>query len=334
MRLFSVSCAVVLTCACVLPVRAQVRKSSRVKSSAPTTTVGVPVLGFVAANSGKEVRPVWGHRSAAGLGPALSLPADAENVVLAPSGTAALVATPSGWHILSLESYASRVLNDENAAGGMAAFNRSGSHAAIVLPGTQTVRVYQGLPDAPSTVFSADISGLQMPVVAAALSGDGGIALLGTSDGRNGSLYVVRDGSLPVEIAQTGQVSAIRFLRDGHTAIVADRLWSNLLIVDTTNQAAPRVFADSTRNVDGPADITVDEARNRIFVANSAGRTVLALSLNGEQLMHVSCPFEPTRIAALNSSGLVAVTSPQTDSVWVLRPDAPHGQLTFLSSLQ
>jgi hypothetical protein len=255
-------------------------------------------------------------------------------VVLASSNTAALVATPSGWHVLSLGSYALKVLNAENAAGGIAAFNRAGSHAAIILPAAQTVRVYQGLPDAPSTVFSADISSLQMPVVAAALSGDGGTALLATSDGRNGSLYVIRDGSLPVEIAQTGQVSAIRFLRDGHTALVADRLWSNLVIVDTANRAAPRVFADSTQNIDGPADITVDEARDRIFVANSTGRTVLVLSLNGDQLMHVSCSFEPTRIAALNSSGLLAVTSPQTDSVWVLRPDTSDGQLTFLSSLQ
>ena len=105
-RFSAVQCAAVLAaCACCFSSDAQVRKAGRVTSSASAgAKVDVPALGFLSANSGKELRPLWGHFSGTGLGPSLALPLDTAEVLVSASQNTALVATGSGWYVLSLRS--------------------------------------------------------------------------------------------------------------------------------------------------------------------------------------------------------------------------------------
>jgi DNA-binding beta-propeller fold protein YncE len=214
-----------------------------------------------------------------------------------------------------------------------AAISHSGSSAIVISAASQTATIYGSLLDAPKQLFSADLSTVQLPIVAAAVNDAGDAALVAASDGRNGSVYLLLSGVPPAEVAQTGLISAIRFLPDGGKAIAADRLWSNLLVIDSGASPQLRMLADISAGVDGPADLAVDESRGRIFVANAKGRTVAAISLAGQHLMSVDCPVEPARIAVLADGAMVSVLSADTGSVWSMQPADAQPVFSFLPSL-
>jgi hypothetical protein len=268
-----------------------------------------------------------------GLGPALALPDDTTRVVIAGLQNSALLGTASGWWALALPSQGAKRLSTESAEGGFGAISRSGAAAVIFTLSSRALHVYTGLPEAPVRLFSVDIAALPMPVTSAAVSDDAGTVLFATSDGRGGSFYLARNQAPLAELAQIGQVSAIRFLSDGNTAVVADGLWNNLLLADIGTTSRVRVLADSARGIAGPVDIALDESSGRIFVANAASKMLAVFSRSGEALTSVKCPFEPSRITLFNRSRIIAVTSPETGSVWTWQPDEPDGQFAFIPSV-
>jgi hypothetical protein len=332
MCLFRAGAAFAVACLAVPQMGAQTGRSARVPAAAGASAgVDVPALGFVVGAGAREVRPLWGHAGAPGAGPALPLPEDTTEVIVADSQDVALVGNGSGWSVLSLKTRTSRVLAAQTGQGSLARLSRSGSRAVLWDPEKKSLQVFGALSSAPSVEFSVATETLSMPVVAAAVSDDAEVVLFAASDGRSGSLYLARKGSAPREIAQTGHISALRFLQDGRKAIASDRLWNSLLAVDASGSGEVRVLAGAAAGLDAPADIALDERRGRIFVANAAGRNVMAVSLSGERLMSVSSAFAPERIAAVG--GLLMVASAETGSVWTIRPDAPGAEFAFLPSI-
>jgi hypothetical protein len=318
-------CAIAALCVLSAAGEAQTRKSRGVQPDArKSAAVDAGRLGFVSV-AAAELRPLWGTRDSLGLGPSVSA-SGADRVVVSASQTVALVRSESGWAALSLHSGTQQQLRSAD----LAALSHSGRAAVLYSRESRRLDVVAGLPGAAEPVFSADLSGISGPVVAAAVDEAGLTAVIAASDGRNGAVYVLRKGTSPVEIAQTGLVSALRFLQNG-TVLIADRLWNQLLIAEAGAESSRvRMLADG---LGGPAALAVDEARGRVFVANADARNVASFSLSGGLLLTVDCSFEPSQVAVVPGSELVAVSSAQGGSAWVFRPDAERRQLAFVPSV-
>lgn len=184
------------------------------------------------------------------------------------------------------------------------ALSPGGSAAAFLSQSKGRIYSIANLSQSPILLGTFEISGTGWPS-AFAISDDGRTLALGISDGVTGSLFLVNLNQAPRLIAAMRHPSAISFLRNSNTAIIADD-------VDNTiyNLSSGYLFtvATSADGISGPVGLAVSNDNQQIFVGNSAPGSVTTIGPYGNVAAPLHCNCTLTGLHPTNTDSVFRLT--------------------------
>jgi hypothetical protein len=254
-----------------------------------------PTVGYVFSSGDATLRPVRGVLGSATIGAPVAVDI-AITGVLALDGHHFLASTADGMVFISLESGTPAIVpltgvppNPSGAAG-----SRRGTAAALYYEGPQQLVVVAGLPSSPGVAHVVDISPQGGPVTRMAVNDTGTMVVYSVSGGGRDGVFTWTAGS-PAErlLATAGSVSAIALARNDD-AVVADAAGHQLFVIrDPAERGSLELFAGHAAGISSPVGVLLTDD-GRVFVANAASPTILALNSRGDPGSALSCACEPS----------------------------------------
>jgi len=160
-------------------------------------------------------------------------------------------------------------------------FSPAGRTAVLVGP-SGTIQLAIGLPDSPSISVEIDISSLGAGLQAIAIS-DGGtvLAAFAAADGSS-LLYAIGATSGTQSVGSAALASAISFLRNSNSALVADRAAHQILQYQLADSgAAVSVIATQTDGISDPVAVNVSGSAQWVLVGNAVDQSLVRIDLTG-----------------------------------------------------
>jgi hypothetical protein len=234
--------------------------------------VGPPVLSFVPDGTG-ALRPLIGVAGAATIGAPLELGLSVVQLAIPPDhdyilATAEEIQSPI-WLQLHEGTPAIRSLDGVSNIDRIA-ISPTGSAAAFLSESDGRIYSFVNLSRSPLAVSNFEIGGLG-PTTAFAITDDGQTGLWGTSDGVSGSVFVLKALQQPRLIASTTHPSAIQFLLNGDSAIIADDIENEILWFSNGQVSTIATAADG---ILAPSALAVSRDNRKIFVGSSKAASV------------------------------------------------------------
>jgi hypothetical protein len=285
-------------------------------ASAQQGAIDGPVSGFVFDSNARSLRMIRGIPGAALIGGPVDFKQDLTRAWVAPGLDSALVVTADGAaRAFRLDGAKAA----EIAAAGLVApervvYSPSGTAMALVTAGS--VRIYSGLPGAPTVTgtvaLPADRTVAAGPRAKLQRPGGGPIAV--SDDGRyllygNGPVVELMDANGNTRTLTEASAAAIpTFAPRGHDAAVTDKE-SVALFQDVAGAATVRRLP----GISGARAATFSPDGNRLFVA---GASLVSLDVAGNERAELSCDC---RVSGLTRMGSVyRLTELGNGPLWLL----------------
>jgi hypothetical protein len=278
-----------------------------------------PVVGYVLAAESQSIRPLNGIPGASTLGSPVKLPFAVVRAAFDAHTDAALVVSgedgsPVYW-IRGLGASSPVILQLADAAPGAdrIVLNESGTAALLYSISQSGFQIVDHLNDSPR-VSPLVSFGNQGAVSALALNPDAQLALVGVTGPSGGQVLAVHmDGSdqgVYRSLLQVTEPSAIRFLRDGADAAIADHAENRIyLLQDAANTAVPSSVADVRDGIMNPVDLAAAGPGQDLLVANAGGSNILSLDLGFNRSPLIApTPVPPTKLQPMSGGMVFAVS--------------------------
>jgi hypothetical protein len=291
-----------------------------------------PVIGFV-SQPGPQLRPLLGTAGAVVLGDPIALPDGLTNLVIAPTHTFAIAERGTDQEPVIIPiglngAGAPNALSGAFPRSGHLEFSPSGRIAVLYSAKQGRAQLFTELPESPRLSQEFDLSSLPAPVTAIAVS-DGGSLLIGVSDGQNGAVYRATQNRL-INLLPVNVPSAIRFLSNSDSAVVADSLSSRILLVSSISDgASARLLAGAANGVDAP--VLVQIAGDRFVIAANTN-SMLSIDLVTSFVTSVPLSSPATKLHPI-ADGSMAVIESDANSYWLFRSSAKP-QISFIPSFR
>jgi hypothetical protein len=237
--------------------------------------VGPPVLGFAPDSTG-TLWPLIGIAGGATVGGPLDLGLSIIQSAIPPDHDYILATTEEIQSPIWLQ------LQDGTTAvqsfDGLSKIDRiaispAGSAAAFFSESDARIYSFANLSRSPSAVGNFDVSGLG-PFTAFAITDDGGTVLLGTSDGVSGSVLILKPSESPRLVASSSHPSALQFLLNSDSAIIADDVDNEILWL-SNGQISTIATADD--GIVAPTALALSRDNQKIFVASSKAASITTI---------------------------------------------------------
>lgn len=293
-----------------------------------------PVLGYVYQPS-EGIRPVYGIPGAAVLAPAPVLAGESlRNAAVAPSGHYALIVLAEGEQVAVVSNLSGppriRIL-DVPAGPARIVFSPDGSGAALYYKEPARLEVLTGLPEAPSTAWTWDLSSLPGELGAVAIGPAGKLALVAINAQPTPVWLVSPDeGQRWIHLCEGAPSFA--FLPDGGSGLIADggtgEVW---LARDLAQQPALERIAGPDDGVSKPVALAASRDGRRIYVAAGDPAGVIVLGLAGEEPLRLSCPCAPRTLERMAGGAAFLLTADGGESrVWMLDDSSGPPRILFV----
>jgi hypothetical protein len=272
----------------------------------PSSSVRIPVSGFILDSRTGALRSINGVPGAAILGPSLFLPFDIRQACFAPKQAFALALTPdrSGSAILirGLREATVEISPVDSAMPDvdLMAMNEPGTAAVLYSRLRAQIQFIAGLPDATRVSSTVTLSHVSGQVTTMALDPAGSAALMGVANGDEGALYLVRPGEDPKYIAPARRPSAIILVNGGNDAIIAEGAADDLLLIkDFRNSVYALVLAGQGHGIHQPAALQLVDGKH-LLIANAGSNNIVDFDLeSGKAVGLVEMPDSPSRLERL-----------------------------------
>lgn len=308
--------------------------TARAPGQEPGRSVEGPVLGYV-YQPGEGIRPVYGIPGAAALAPAPVVPAEAiRNAVVAPVGGHALIVLSESGQVAAVSNLSGpprvRIL-DVQAGPARIVFSPDGSAAALYYKEPARLEVLTGLPEAPFTAWTWDLSSLPGELGAVALGPAGKLALVAINT-QPTPVWLVspEEGQRWIHLCEGAP--SLAFLDDGGSALIADggtgEVW---MARDLAQQPALERIAGPDEGVSQPVAAAASRDGRRIYVAAGDPAGVIVLSLAGEEPLRLSCPCTPRTLERMAGGAAFLLTADGGESrVWMLDDSSSPPRILFV----
>ena len=196
------------------------------------------------------------------------------------------------------------------------AISPDGSSAAIYSFENASIQVVDGLPSSPFVHSQLGTSAFESGLTAIAIRRDKQVlAAFNESDG--GALYLFRDGSAPELVARVGVISDIRFAPASDAAVVTDRTWNQVLLLQDLSTTPSLIqLASGIDGVSDPIAVLLSNDAGTAYVANAGSRAIPIVDLAGGAAGNIACDCELNTLQELKGNSVFALTSqPQTPIV-------------------
>ena len=278
----------------------------------------VPTLGFVTGEA--QLRPMLGSRSFPAIGEAVALHAGATRILLASRQEYALVESADGWSAVPVGGSSFAAVPILNRQARVAALSPSGTSAAFLFAGSDTIVAVSGLPSSPRVVFE---SGVDEGVISLAVSDDARLVLAG----RPGAVMILR----PDEAAASARAdlpSAIAFVPNSTRALIVDRETHQIMALDVTaSGTVVSRLAGRSEGIDSPVALALNARGSSAVVLNRS--SVVVLPLNGGDTRILRCDFMPAEVTSLAEDRLFGIRGEDGSGTWLLRTDTPEPVLLY-----
>ena len=219
-----------------LPRSTQISQSPQTDRNA-SQSMQSPMLGFVYATDGGEVRAILGIPGASVLSRPLALPAGVTNLNFAPGQKYAIVEGASGGSIgvMTFPTANPGPLIEISGAisrPDIVSFSPNGAAAVVYSASEGQLEVLEGLPASPRVAREISSADLPNAVRFLALADDGATLLEGTE---NGSVYrLTEDGGAQL-LDTVGDLEGMAFVPQSDNALIFDRNGSSLSLLQSVN---------------------------------------------------------------------------------------------------
>jgi hypothetical protein len=276
-----------------------------------------PILGYTLDTEGSAIRMIRGIPGASAVGEPLdvdikigkavvSMERDYALAVIDGTKDVALISNLSGAALVS-------AISGVHDGGDAIAISPDGSSAAIYSLERSRIQVVDGLPSDPFVHSEVDTISFEKGLTAIAISRDKQILAAFTgADG--GALYLFGSGLAPRFVARAGEISGIRFAPASDDAVVTDRVWNQVLLLQNlSTTASPIQLASAADGVSGPIAVLLSLDGKTAYAANAGSGTVTVVNLAGGPARDVACNCELTTMQELKGGSVFALTG-QSDA--------------------
>lgn len=292
--------------------------------AAQTQTLSVPVAGYVATGSPRTLRPILGTPGALVIGEAMPGIQAHDFLAVSPAQNLILIGDPGAglkWAPLGPDGIgAEKAIPGGLAGASLAAFNPSGSVAAIGSAGSRNVQVITGLGDSPQVSFEFAIPANEGALRSLAVSEDGQTVVTGTSDGHSGFVRLARKGVDSSLLVQAGDPAVIRFLDRAGQLLVADPVRNQATLFNISQpDAETRVFPGLDRENSGALDDAwLSKDGRALLLIHSGASLIQAIDLTNGAATVSSFPPAALDAGRLAGSEMSVRTSPDGQAVWLV----------------
>lgn len=302
-------------------------------------TFSGPMLGYAAGSRDGSLYPLRGIPGTAWIGEPVELGLPTAAIVPSPSQTMAIVIRTDSLPplLISLEGeYLVMAEFPEVPSGiGSVAWSPSGDGVAFYLPSERRAVLYHLAPQRQPLL----VAQFQLPV------GEQSPPSLAISDGARALLMLFYEPErTPPEIARfvdpaaslvtvSGSFAVASFLRGAERAIVVEAQTGRLHMLDTRGEVLRfDALSDTTEAPFEPIAIQASADGRQVYVADRAGRSVVAYSLENGSQIRVPCGCRPERLERLALSGWFQLTEPGSGPFYLLDGTIPEPRIVPVPS--
>jgi hypothetical protein len=289
-----------------------------------------PVLGFVYAAGGGEVRAILGIPGASILSHPLALPEGVTSVSFAPGQKYAIVEGVSGASI-GLMTFPSADPGPLVQIGGgisqpdIVSFSPNGAAAVVYSTSEGHLQVIAGLPDSPQVTRDMTRSTLPDAVRLLALADDGVKLLEGTV---NNAVYLLAIGG-PQLLESVADLGGIVFVPKSNDALIFDRNAGTLSLLQSVSSApSSRLLANGLTGLDSKIALQVDSGRAMITSANT--NHLWQVDLQSLQVQDLQLPTSPAMLQQLRVSGHYLLSWQSGQPAWIVDTSGGRGAVYFV----
>jgi hypothetical protein len=280
-----------------------------------------PVSGLIVDQQTRAVRPIVGIAGSAYAGAAAN--GEAEFALAAADGRTAFIvrrATLYAVRDLDTDSPVWKHLGESKSAIGSAAWSEDAKSLAVYFPSTSRLRLWTGAQDQPESAGDIDLSAIEGRVTALAVAADDPTAFATIETAETGALYVLRAGQSPRLLQVLGRGSILAL--SGSSLYVADRERNEVARIENwDSNLSITTVATALHGIAGPVGIALSSGGERLLIANSESRKVIALNArNSAVVAVVDLDFTPTRLQASGKVFLLAEGEAGQRPAQVLEP--------------
>ena len=198
-----------------------------------------------------------------------------------------------------------------------------------------TIQLATGLPHSPSLSQEIDVSSLGAALQAIAASDDGTVlAAFAAADGSS-QLYAIGATSGTQSVGSAASVSAISFLRDSNSALVADRAAHQILQFQLADSgAAVSVIATQADGISDPVAVNVSGSGQWGLVGNAVDQSLVRIDLTGVNAPSAfSCGCDVSAIARLAGNAVFQLGGLSDQPLWVFDGDDANPRIVFIPAI-
>jgi hypothetical protein len=294
----------------------------------PVGCIAGPVFGFTFDKAGGRLIPILGIAGSLRLDDPIELGFGLEAVHFSDKQSFALGVSSGDRRVISL-SFDERLINVRDAGlpsdPGKISISSDGRYGAVLYPSLRQVFVVAQSPE-PAIAWIADVSAAPDEITALAISDDGRCLLVATS---TGVVYSFAADRAPESAAVLTTPDVVRFLKNSHDAVIADRAERKLYYY---SEAAGQTwsFASEAEGVSSPLDLAVSDDNERVFLLNEDSDRIISFSLTMGQSASVACNCVPRQLASLRERTVFAITNVADASLLLFQPTEDGGQILFV----
>jgi hypothetical protein len=289
-----------------------------------------PVLGFVYAAGGSEVRVINGIPGASTLSSPLTLPEGVTGVDFAPSQKCALVEQTNGSSVGLITFSGANPGPLTQIAGGISkpdvvSFSPQGAAAALYSASEGRLQVLAGLPDRPQVARELTNGDLPEAVHLLAIADDGVTLLEGTV---NNAVYLLA-GSGAQLLESVADLGGIAFTPQSNDALVFDRSSGTLsLMQGVSSTRSQRLLASGLTGLTGNIELEADGVR--AIITSSATSQLWEIDLQSLAVQNLQLPATPAMLEPLRVSGHYLLSWQPGQPAWILNTNQEKGAVYFV----
>jgi hypothetical protein len=296
-------------------------------------SMSAPVAGYIAGAPRPELRAILGVPGSFLLSDPLPLPEGVTRVRVAPGQGYALVDRKDGGPAAAVLSGAdvARVVPLEGVMSGAEWIAFSLQARSAVFASAGRLQVVTGLPDAARVAFELDAGALPEMPVTAAVSDDGSLVLVASSQ----SVYLVSSGAAPQLLMSGGDLRSLAVMPNGTDAAVLDRSNGSIhLLSNAGSGAAARVLASG---LGGAARITPAYDGQSVFVSRPQSAALSWVDVASGQVqsfdtasMQAPAPLE---LMPLRNRDTFLISARPRQPAWIFYRDGSVGRVAFIPAV-
>ena len=309
---------------------AQITQGIQTDSHASQSMQG-PMLGFVTASDGGEVRAILGIPGASILSPPLAIPAGVTSLNFAPGQKYAIVQGVAGAPIGVMTFPAANPgplfeIGGAISQPDMVSFSPNGAAAVVYSASEGRLQVLSGLPKSPRIAREFSSTELANSPRLLVLADDGVTLLEGATDN---SVYLLAAGAAPQLLATVGDLEGMAFIPKSVNALVFDRKGGSLSLLQSVNSApSSQSLVDGLTGLAGK--IALQVAAGRVLITSASTNHLWQIDLQSLRVQDLQLPATAAMLEPLRTSGAYLLSWQAGQPAWIVDTSGQSGAVYFV----